>query len=161
MLLLGKFNNMLCCVLFACTQASFYMQHQMQSIAQLDETDRQIRGEKMSSEYLKRLKEARSVYREDLIDCVRQCTWYVGGFLRKYLVLSSACGPCFAPSLLVCQRVDFVDKRIWCVFVYSVLLTSVSFGVQVPCDVVCEMEAEGNVCHFHVACAAIVGSEQE
>lgn len=53
------------------------MQHQMQSIAQLDETDRQIRGEKMSCEYLKRLKEARTVYREDLIDCVRQCTWYV------------------------------------------------------------------------------------
>ncbi|KAG0626698.1 hypothetical protein M758_2G144800 [Ceratodon purpureus] len=57
-------------------QASYYMQHQMQSIGQLDETDRQIRGERMSSEYLKRLKEARTVYREDLIDCVRQCTWY-------------------------------------------------------------------------------------
>uniref|UniRef100_A0A7I4BXX7 RING-type E3 ubiquitin transferase n=1 Tax=Physcomitrium patens TaxID=3218 RepID=A0A7I4BXX7_PHYPA len=57
-------------------QASFFMQHQMQSIAQLDETDRQIREEKMSSEYVKRLKEARTLYREDLIDCVRQCTWY-------------------------------------------------------------------------------------
>lgn len=59
------------------------MQHQMQSIAQLDDTDRQIRGEirgEMSSEYLKRLKEARTVYREDLIDCVRKCTWYVFGF---------------------------------------------------------------------------------
>jgi Kip1 ubiquitination-promoting complex protein 1 len=52
------------------------MQHQMQSIAQLDDTDRQIRGEKVSSDYLKRLKEARTLYREDLIDCVRQCTWY-------------------------------------------------------------------------------------
>jgi Kip1 ubiquitination-promoting complex protein 1 len=49
----------------------------MQSIAQLDDTDRQIRGEKVSSDYLKRLKEARTLYREDLIDCVRQCTWYV------------------------------------------------------------------------------------
>jgi Kip1 ubiquitination-promoting complex protein 1 len=37
----------------------------------------------MSSEYLKRLKEARTVYREDLIDCVRQCTWYVGLFIMK------------------------------------------------------------------------------
>jgi Kip1 ubiquitination-promoting complex protein 1 len=53
------------------------MHHQMQSIAQLEDTDRQIRGEKVSSDYLKRLKEARTYYREDLMDCVRQCTWYV------------------------------------------------------------------------------------
>lgn len=56
------------------------MQHQMQLIAQLEDTDRQIRGEirgeKNSTDYLKRLKEARTVYREDLIDCVRKCTWY-------------------------------------------------------------------------------------
>jgi len=58
-------------------QASFCMQHQMQSIAQLDDTDRLIRGEKVSGDYLKRLKEARTLYREDLIDFVRQCTWYV------------------------------------------------------------------------------------
>jgi len=53
------------------------MQHQMQSIAQLDDTDRLIRGEKVSGDYLKWLKEARTLYREDLIDFVRQCTWYV------------------------------------------------------------------------------------
>lgn len=62
-------------------QASYYMQHQMQLIAQLEDTDRQIRGEirgeKISNDFLKRLKEARTVYREDLIDCVRKCTWYV------------------------------------------------------------------------------------
>ncbi|KAJ7543067.1 hypothetical protein O6H91_09G024000 [Diphasiastrum complanatum] len=57
-------------------QASYYMQHQIQSIAQLDDTDRQIRSEKGSSDHLKQLKEARAVYRDDLIDCVRQCTWY-------------------------------------------------------------------------------------
>jgi Kip1 ubiquitination-promoting complex protein 1 len=53
------------------------MQHQMQSIAQLDDTERSIHGEKVSGDYLKRLKEARTLYREDLIDFVRQCTWYV------------------------------------------------------------------------------------
>lgn len=66
-------------MIFLGVQASFFMQHQMQSIAQLEDTDRQIRGEtrgEKSSEYLKRLKEARAVYREDLIDCVRKCTWY-------------------------------------------------------------------------------------
>jgi Kip1 ubiquitination-promoting complex protein 1 len=52
------------------------MQHQMQSIAQLDDTERSIHGEKVSGDYLKRLKEARTLYREDLIDFVRQCTWY-------------------------------------------------------------------------------------
>ncbi|KAJ7546266.1 hypothetical protein O6H91_08G032800 [Diphasiastrum complanatum] len=57
-------------------QASYQMQHQIQSIAQLDDTDRQIRSEKGSSEHLKQLKEARALYRDDLIDCVRQCTWY-------------------------------------------------------------------------------------
>ncbi|XP_073388310.1 E3 ubiquitin-protein ligase RKP [Physcomitrium patens] len=57
-------------------EASFLMQHQMQSIAQLDETDRQIRGKNMSRQHLKHLKEARTVYREDLIHCARQCTWY-------------------------------------------------------------------------------------
>ena len=69
------------------------MQHQMQSIAQLDETDRQIRGEKMSSEYLKRLKEARTVYREDLIDCVRQCTWYGGSCTMKLATVFTVVEP--------------------------------------------------------------------
>lgn len=56
-------------------QASYYMSHQSQSISLLDETDKQIR-EKTCSEQLKRLKEARNVYREELADCVRQCAWY-------------------------------------------------------------------------------------
>lgn len=56
-------------------QASYYLQHQIQYVTQLDDTDRQIRTEKTSSDLLKRLKEARAVYREDLIECVRQSTW--------------------------------------------------------------------------------------
>lgn len=65
-------------------QASYYMQHQIQSITQLDDTDRQIRSEKTSSDLLKRLKEARAVYREDLIDCVRQSTWYRVSLFTKW-----------------------------------------------------------------------------
>ncbi|XP_057860928.2 E3 ubiquitin-protein ligase RKP isoform X2 [Cryptomeria japonica] len=57
-------------------QASHYMSHQSHSISLLDDTDKQIRAEKTSVEHLKRLKEARNVYREDLVDCIRQCTWY-------------------------------------------------------------------------------------
>lgn len=56
-------------------QAFFYMSQQSQSISLLDDTDKQIR-EKCCSEQVKRLKEARNVYREELVDCVRQCTWY-------------------------------------------------------------------------------------
>ncbi|XP_058084516.1 E3 ubiquitin-protein ligase RKP [Magnolia sinica] len=56
-------------------QASYYMSHQSQSISLLDETDKQIR-ERCCTEELKRLKEARNFYREELIDCVRQCSWY-------------------------------------------------------------------------------------
>eukprot|EP00249_Psilotum_nudum_P024720 c29275_g1_i2 orf=485-4546(+) len=57
-------------------QASYYLQHQLQAIGQLDETDRQIHAEQGSGDFLRRLKEARALYREDLIDCVRQSTWY-------------------------------------------------------------------------------------
>ncbi|XP_024400550.1 E3 ubiquitin-protein ligase RKP [Physcomitrium patens] len=90
-------------------QASFFMQHQMQSIAQLDETDRQIRGEKMSCEYLKRLKEARTVYREDLIDCVRQCTWYrVTMFARWKLRGMYATCIWVAQLLLVLSKKDSI-----------------------------------------------------
>ncbi|XP_068642328.1 E3 ubiquitin-protein ligase RKP isoform X2 [Aristolochia californica] len=56
-------------------QASYYMSHQSQSISLLEETDKQIR-ERTCGEQLKRLKDARNGYREDLIDCVRQCAWY-------------------------------------------------------------------------------------
>ncbi|XP_076898856.1 E3 ubiquitin-protein ligase RKP-like [Bidens hawaiensis] len=56
-------------------QASGYMTHQSHSISQLEETDRQIR-ERGGGEQLRRLKEARSIYREEVIDCVRHCAWY-------------------------------------------------------------------------------------
>lgn len=56
-------------------QASYYMSHQSQSISVLDETDKQIR-EGTCTEQLKRLKEARNCYREEVIDCVRHCAWY-------------------------------------------------------------------------------------
>ncbi|BBH05621.1 protein related to KPC1 [Prunus dulcis] len=56
-------------------QASYYMSHQSQSISLLEEADKQIR-EKASNEQLKRLKEARNSYREEVINCVRQCAWY-------------------------------------------------------------------------------------
>lgn len=56
-------------------QASSYMSHQSQSIFLLEETDRQIR-DRATGEQLKRLKEARSVYREEVMDCVRHCAWY-------------------------------------------------------------------------------------
>jgi Kip1 ubiquitination-promoting complex protein 1 len=50
------------------------MSHQSQSISVLEETDRQIR-EGTCIEQLKRLKEARNLYREEVIDCVRHCAW--------------------------------------------------------------------------------------
>lgn len=56
-------------------QASSYMSRQSQSISLLEETDKQIR-EKFCGEHVKRLKEARSVYREEVMDCVRHCAWY-------------------------------------------------------------------------------------
>lgn len=72
------------CVYFKCCkisgilkswlQASYYMSHQSQSISLLEEADKQIR-EKASNEQLKRLKEARNSYREEVINCVRQCAW--------------------------------------------------------------------------------------
>jgi len=50
------------------------MSQQLQSISLLDDTDKQIR-EKSCIEQLKRLKDVRNGYREELVDCVRQCTW--------------------------------------------------------------------------------------
>lgn len=50
------------------------MSQQSQSISLLEETDAQIR-ERATGEQLKRLKEARSVYREEVMDCVRHCAW--------------------------------------------------------------------------------------
>ncbi|KAM7275529.1 hypothetical protein ACFE04_017395 [Oxalis oulophora] len=56
-------------------QASYYMSHQSQSASLLEETDKQIR-ERPCSEQLKRLREARIIHREEVIDCVRHLTWY-------------------------------------------------------------------------------------
>lgn len=56
-------------------QAFYFMSQQSQSISLLEETDRQIR-EKSCSEQVRRLKEARNSYHEDLVDCVRHCVWY-------------------------------------------------------------------------------------
>lgn len=50
------------------------MSHQSQLISLLEEADKQIK-ERASSEQLKRLKEARSRYREEVIECVRNCAW--------------------------------------------------------------------------------------
>lgn len=50
------------------------MSHQSQSISLLEETDKQIR-ERPCGEQVKHLKEARSIYREEVIDCVRHCAW--------------------------------------------------------------------------------------
>ncbi|KAK4485968.1 hypothetical protein RD792_008622 [Penstemon davidsonii] len=56
-------------------QASSFMSRQSQSISLLEETDRQIR-ESIYGDQVKRLKEARSVCREEVMDCVRHCAWY-------------------------------------------------------------------------------------
>lgn len=50
------------------------MSHQSQLISLLEEADKQIK-ERASSEQLKHLKEARSGYREKVIECVRHCAW--------------------------------------------------------------------------------------
>ena len=59
-----------------CLKASYFVSHQSQSVALLEETERQIR-ERPSSEQLRRLKEARNDYREEVVDYVRHSTWYV------------------------------------------------------------------------------------
>uniref|UniRef100_A0A0A9GDP5 RING-type E3 ubiquitin transferase n=1 Tax=Arundo donax TaxID=35708 RepID=A0A0A9GDP5_ARUDO len=56
-------------------QAFYFMSQQSQSISLLEETDRQIR-EKSCAEQVRRLKEARNSYHEDLVDCIRHCVWY-------------------------------------------------------------------------------------
>eukprot|EP00252_Welwitschia_mirabilis_P001548 TRINITY_DN11422_c0_g1_i1.p1 TRINITY_DN11422_c0_g1~~TRINITY_DN11422_c0_g1_i1.p1 ORF type:complete len:749 (-),score=140.82 TRINITY_DN11422_c0_g1_i1:63-2258(-) len=65
-------------------QASYYMSHQSHCFALLDDTDEQIRAGNTSSDHLRHLKEARNVYREDLVDCVRQCAWYKIALLARW-----------------------------------------------------------------------------
>ncbi|WCJ31794.1 E3 ubiquitin-protein ligase RKP [Euphorbia peplus] len=89
-------------------QASYYMSHQSQSISNLEETDRQIR-ERGCSEQVRRLKEVRSDYREEVIDCVRHCAWYrISLFSRwKQRGMYATC-MWLVQLLLVFSRVDLL-----------------------------------------------------
>ncbi|KAH7565886.1 hypothetical protein JRO89_XS08G0031300 [Xanthoceras sorbifolium] len=89
-------------------QASYYMSHQSQSISLLEETDKQIR-ERACTEQLKRLKEARSNYREEVINCVRHCAWYrISLFSRwKQRGMYATC-MWIVQLLLVLSKVDSV-----------------------------------------------------
>ncbi|XP_058184868.1 E3 ubiquitin-protein ligase RKP isoform X1 [Rhododendron vialii] len=89
-------------------QASSYMSRQSQSISLLEETDRQIR-ERACGEQLKRLKEARGVYREEVMDCVRNCAWYrISLFSQwKQRGMYAAC-MWIVQLLLVVSKVDSV-----------------------------------------------------
>lgn len=89
-------------------QASAYISHQSHSISQLEDTDRQIR-ERNSGEHLRRLKEARSVYREEVIDSVRHCAWYrISLFTRwKQRGMYAAC-MWIVQLLLVLSKMDLV-----------------------------------------------------
>ncbi|PIN13800.1 putative E3 ubiquitin ligase [Handroanthus impetiginosus] len=64
-------------------QASSFMSRQSQSITLLEETDRQIR-ECLYGDQVKRLKEARNVYREEVMDCVRHSAWYRLSFFSRW-----------------------------------------------------------------------------
>ncbi|GFP97326.1 E3 ubiquitin-protein ligase rkp [Phtheirospermum japonicum] len=64
-------------------QTSSFMSRQSHSISLLEETDRQIR-ECMYGDQVKRLKEARSVYREEVMDCVRHSAWYRLSLLSRW-----------------------------------------------------------------------------
>ncbi|KAL0378586.1 UNVERIFIED_CONTAM: E3 ubiquitin-protein ligase RKP [Sesamum radiatum] len=89
-------------------QASSFMSRQSQSISLLEETDRQIR-DSIYGDQVKRLKEARSVYREEVMDCVRHCAWYrLSLFSRwKQRGLYAAC-MWIVQLLLVLSKVDSI-----------------------------------------------------
>ncbi|XP_052197848.1 E3 ubiquitin-protein ligase RKP isoform X2 [Diospyros lotus] len=89
-------------------QASSYMSQQSQLVALLEETDKQIR-ERACVEQLKRLKEARIDYREEVMDCVRNCAWYrISLFSRwKQRGMYAAC-MWIVQLLLVVSKVDLV-----------------------------------------------------
>jgi Kip1 ubiquitination-promoting complex protein 1 len=60
-----------------CKQASLQLQNQVSAISQLeDATKRSTQAEPTNPEYHKHLKEACSLFREDVIESVRQCSWY-------------------------------------------------------------------------------------
>ncbi|KAK3240182.1 hypothetical protein CYMTET_49961, partial [Cymbomonas tetramitiformis] len=57
--------------------ASFQLQNQMQAIAQLEDTDRRIkRSDVKAGDLVRHLKEARAVFREDVIECVQRGAWF-------------------------------------------------------------------------------------
>ncbi|XP_059624370.1 E3 ubiquitin-protein ligase RKP isoform X2 [Cornus florida] len=89
-------------------QASSYMSLQSQSISLLEETDKQIR-ERACGENLKRLKEARTLYREEVMDCIRHCAWYrISLFSRwKQRGMYATC-MWIVQLLLVLSKVDSV-----------------------------------------------------
>ncbi|KAK4382985.1 E3 ubiquitin-protein ligase RKP [Sesamum angolense] len=93
---------------FPCIEASSFMSRQSQSISLLEETDRQIR-DSIYGDQVKRLKEARSVYREEVMDCVRHCAWYrLSLFSRwKQRGLYAAC-MWIVQLLLVLSKVDSI-----------------------------------------------------
>ncbi|GAB2279360.1 hypothetical protein Dimus_014002 [Dionaea muscipula] len=64
-------------------KASTYMSHQSQSISQLEEIDRQMR-EGTCVEHQRRLKEARNIYREEVLDYIRHSTWYRISLLSRW-----------------------------------------------------------------------------
>lgn len=60
-----------------CKQASLQLQNQMSAISQLeDATKRRDQAEPTNPEYHKHLKEACNLFREDVVESVRQCSWY-------------------------------------------------------------------------------------
>ncbi|KAI3431099.1 uncharacterized protein J3R85_008020 [Psidium guajava] len=87
-------------------QASYYTSHQSQFISLLEETDKQIR-EQAYGEKLKRLKEVRNGYREEVANCVRHCAWYrISLFSRwKQRGMFAAC-MWTAQLLLVLSKMD-------------------------------------------------------
>ncbi|GER35138.1 RING finger and SPRY domain-containing protein [Striga asiatica] len=89
-------------------QASSFMSRQSQSVTLLEDTDRQIR-ECVYVDQVKRLKEARSVYREEVMDCVRHSHWYrLSLFSRwKQRGMYAAC-MWTAQLLLVLSKVDSI-----------------------------------------------------
>ncbi|KAI3451086.1 hypothetical protein Pfo_007751 [Paulownia fortunei] len=89
-------------------QASSFMSRQSQSISLLEETDRQVR-DSIYGDQVKRLKEARSVYREEVMDCVRHSAWYrLSLFSRwKQRGMYAAC-MWIVQLLLVLSKVDSV-----------------------------------------------------
>merc|ERR1719387_922737 len=60
-----------------CKQACLQLQSQMAAISQLEDAQQRcIKAEETNPEYHKHLKEACAMFRDDVIESVRQCSWY-------------------------------------------------------------------------------------